>query len=84
MARLQGTRLVVPAAVLMRAAGSNSKRSPLLPHHVRAIRARAYAELITAGELWRLDALLLVGTISPKQDQRLRDIELKIERARPC
>ena len=43
-----------------------------------------YGELITAGELWLLDALLQVQSISPKQDQRLRDIELKIERARPC
>ena len=84
MVRPQATRLVVPAAVLLRAAASNSDRSPLLPHHARIMRARGYGELITAGELWLLDALLQVQSISPKQDQRLRDIELKIERARPC
>lgn len=84
MARLQGTRLVVPAAVLLRAAASNANRSPLLPHHGRVMNARGYAELITAGEMWLLEALLRVRSISAQQDQRLRDIELKIERARPC
>ena len=84
MVRPQATRLVVPAAVLLRAAASNSNRSPMPPHHVRLIRARGFAELITAGELWLLEGLLRVRSISAQQDKRLRDIELKIERARPC
>ena len=84
MAHDRGTRLVVPPAVLLRAAASNASRPPTLPHHVRAIRARGFAGLITAGELWLLEGLLRVRSISAQQDKRLRDIELRIERARPC
>ncbi len=73
----------VSPALLRMVAAANAVRSPMLPHHSRAIRARGYAELLTAGELWFLNALLKITTLSDKQDARLREIEFKVERTRP-
>ena len=73
----------VSPALLRMAAAANAVRSPILPHHARAARARGYAELLTTGELWFLDALLKITTLSDKQDARLREIEFTVERTRP-
>lgn len=68
---------------LLRMVAAHAARPPILPHHARAARARGYAELLTPGELWLLNALLKITTLSDKQDARLRDIEFKVERTRP-
>lgn len=68
---------------LLRMVAANAARSTVLPHHVRAIRARGYAELLSPGETWFLDALLKITALSVKQDARLREIEFKVERTRP-
>ena len=73
----------VSPALLRMAAAMNALRSPMLPHHARVLRARGYAELLTSGEVWLLEALLKISTLSAKQDARLRDIEFKVERTRP-
>ena len=73
----------VSPALLRMAAAANAVRSPILAHHARAIRARGYIELLTPGEMWFLNALLKITTLSETQDARLRDIEFKVERSRP-
>lgn len=64
------------------AAALNAQRSPLRDHQRTALTARAYAELLTPGEMWFLDSVLKLSALSDKQQSRLNEIAGKIERGR--
>lgn len=75
------TRL--PPLALRRALAANAAASPLFDHHRTAIAARSYgAALLTQGELWFLDAVMRLRTLSERQQARLNEIAVKVERGR--
>lgn len=75
--------LRVSAAQLLAAVASNADASPLPPHHQTAIAARSYGRLLlTACEAWFLDSILRLSRLSERQQARLNDIAVKVERGR--
>jgi hypothetical protein len=72
----------VSPALLRLAAAKNAAASPARPHHRTALACRSYPELLTPGELWFLDSILLLSTISDVQQARLNQIAVKVEMGR--
>lgn len=77
--------LRVSPTVLRAAVAANAVASPLPAHHrtVYAILARANTAAalnLTDGERWLLEIVLLLPTLSERQQARLNDIAVKVER----
>lgn len=52
------------------------------PHHITAMTARSFAELLTPGERWFLDMAAKLSRLSDQQQIRLNGIAAKVERGR--
>ena len=77
--------LRVPPGRLWAAAAANSARCPISDHHrqVHAVLSRAKGAsraVLTDGERWFLDSLLRLSRLSERQQARLNDIAVKVER----
>ncbi len=70
-----------PAALRL-AALKNAVSAPLTAHQRLALTCRSYAELLTAGDLWFLDAVLKLKSLNDRQQARLNEVAMKIERGR--
>jgi hypothetical protein len=73
---------VVSPQRLLRAVAANAMAVPMRPHHRIALAARSYAELLTAFDLWFLEAVLKLPAVSDAQRDRLNAIASKVERGR--
>jgi hypothetical protein len=67
---------------LLRFVATRAAESAVRPHQQAAITARSYSKLLTEGERWFLDVAARLSVLSDRQQARLNDIALKIERAR--
>ena len=73
----------VSPALLRLAAAANAARSPVPAHHPTAYAARAYGhKFLTDGELWFLESVLRIPAVSERQQARLNEIAVKVERNR--
>lgn len=68
---------------LRRAVAANAAACPIFAHQITAIQARSYGGwLLTEGELWFLDAVQRLRKLSSRQQARLNEIAVKVERGR--
>ena len=67
---------------LKRLAASKAACQTLKPHHIAARRALSFQALLTAGEVWFLESVQRISTLTAAQQARLHQIEAKIERGR--
>lgn len=70
------------SSTLKRIAAEKRACQPLQPHQRTAIAAGSYPHLLTPGEFWFLGAMLHLRTLSPRQQARLNEIAIKVERRR--
>lgn len=74
--------LRVSPALLWAAVAANAVRSPLPVHHRTVYAALAHGPLLTDGERWLLDSFLRLPSLSERQQARLNEIAVKVERGR--
>lgn len=67
---------------MLRVIAAYNAANPLAPHHRTALTAKGYASLLTPGDQWFLDCLLRLPAISERQQDRLNQIAVKVERGR--
>jgi hypothetical protein len=70
------------ARELLRAVAANAAACPLWPHQREAITASGFPHLLTPGELWFLDCVRRLRSLSERQQARLNEIAVKVERGR--
>lgn len=70
-------------ALLRLAAASNAARNPLPPHHGQVYATLAYgAGVLSRGDLWVLDSLLRLSSLSESQQANLNAISVAVELGR--
>lgn len=80
--------LRVSPALLRANAAAMALAAPIPPHHraVYAVLARARPgsgiDLLTEGDRWFLNSVLRLSSLSDRQQARLNDIAVRIERGR--
>ena len=75
--------LRVSPALLRLVAAANAATAPVAAHHATAYAARAHGhKFLTEGELWFIECVLRLSTLSEGQQARLNDIAVKVERGR--
>ena len=70
------------ARAMLRAVAANAAACPLRPHQQEALRALSFDRLLTPGECWFLGAVRGLPRLSARQQQRLNEIAIKVERGR--
>jgi hypothetical protein len=77
------TALRCSPALLRAAVAANAVACPLPPHHRTARAILAHGErLLSQGERWFVDSVLRLSAISERQQARLNELAVKVERNR--
>lgn len=70
-------------SALRRAVAANAAACPIFGHQITAIQAIAYGgSLLTEGERWFCDSVRRLRKLSERQQARLNEIAVKVERGR--
>jgi hypothetical protein len=68
--------------LLLQAAARNAAAFPIRPHQKLVATVAAFPELLSPGERWLLDTWARLPSLSERQQARLMDMAVKVERGR--